>query len=245
MNLTLYLGGKQQMINFVLCDDYLPSLDRLRKMLEKILLSHDINAQIAFSSDKPHDILEYVKNNHVDVVFLDIELKDKISGIELGKMLREINKSIYIIYTTGHIEYALLAYKIITFDYLAKPISMEKLEETVLRLIDDMKNGNKKYLKLGSSNVYVNQSDITYIKKDGMKLIFETTSGCYETYNSFSKLKSCLPANFIQCHKSYIVNTNRISNIELKNNTIVLDNKSECYIGPKYKNQLLEVINYV
>lgn len=232
------------MMNIVLCDDYAPSLDKLGKMLEKIFISHDIEAKITFCSDDPEAILHFIKNNPTDVLFLDIDLKSNISGLELGKKVREMDKSIYIIYTTGHIEYVLLAYKIKTFDYLTKPVSINKLEETILRLVEDMKGENKKYLKIGNRQTYVNQDDITYIRKDGMKLVFETTRGTYATYSSFSKIKHCLPANFVQCHKSYIANLDRIANVEARENTIVFDNKAQCYIGPKYKNNLLEVINH-
>ena len=103
------------MMNIVLCDDYAPSLDKLGKMLEKIFISHDIEAEITFCSDDPEAILQFIKNNPTDVLFLDIDLKSKISGLELGKKVREMDKSIYIIYTTGHIEYVLLAYKIKTY----------------------------------------------------------------------------------------------------------------------------------
>ena len=59
---------------------------------------------------------------------------------------------------------------------------------------------------------------------------------------SFNKLT--LPKNFIRCHKSFIVNIDNISNISYADNIIYLKNGSTCYIGPKYKNSLLEVIRY-
>ena len=81
------------------------------------------------------------------------------------------------------------------------------------------------------------------LKKDGAKLIYHTFKLDYVTYNSFNKLN--LPKNFVRCHKSFIVNVNNISNILLNDNLIQLKNGSVCYIGPKYKNSLLEVLDFV
>ena len=75
-----------------------------------------------------------------------------------------------------------------------------------------------------------------------MKLIVYTDSNQYEAYTSFNKIEPCLAENFVRCHKSYIANVDNIKDIEPMSNTIKFDNK-ECYIGPKYKNNFMEVLN--
>ena len=77
-----------------------------------------------------------------------------------------------------------------------------------------------------------------------MKTVFCTNSQDYETYNSFNKLQTILPDNFIRCHKSYIVNTDNIVNINTNKNEIILHNQCTCGIGPKYKNNLMEVLKH-
>ena len=74
-----------------------------------------------------------------------------------------------------------------------------------------------------------------------MKLVFCPDSHSYETYNSFSKIQSILPDNFIRCHKSYIANADNILNISANKNRILFKNDLSCEIGPKYKNNLMEV----
>lgn len=227
------------MLNFVLCDDNSNILKQTCKMLESIFVKYDYDANIAFSSTCANDILEFVKSNKVDVLLLDINLKEDITGIELAKQVRDFNKDVYLIFTTGHLEYAMLAYKVKTFDYLPKPITPERFEETIVRLFEDMSKCNQKFIKVNSS--IVNQNDIRYIKRDGMKIVFCTACKEYPTYSSFNKIKAMLGNNFVRCHKSYIANLNRISNIDSSNNMILFDNKSFCYIGPKYKNNFMEV----
>ena len=229
------------MLNFVLCDDNLSILDRLEKTLQNLFTKHDLEATISFKSENADEILSYIESNTVNVLILDINLQSNMSGLDLAQLVRKKNKSLYIIFTTGHLEYALLAYKVKTFDYIPKPLTTERLEETLLRLVNDMKTNQHLYLNLNNKNI-INQDDIQYIKKDGMKLIVHTANKQYESYTSFNKIQSCLPDNFVRCHKSYIANINNIKNVETMNNIIQFDN-TECYIGPKYKNSFMEVLN--
>ena len=99
------------------------------------------------------------------------------------------------------------------------------------------------YLKIDNKNTIVDQSEIKFIKRDGMKLIFHTTNKDYEIYSSFNKIQDSLPGNFVRCHKSFIANIDNISNIEPVENKIFFDNDFSCDIGPKYKKDLLEAVN--
>ena len=233
------------MLNFVICDDNLNLLNKLSKMLETILVNNDFDGKIAFSSTDANSILTFVNSHKTDVLFLDINLKSNISGLELAQKVRETNKNCYIIFTTGHLEYAIMAYKIKTFDYLPKPITSERLEDTVIRLFEDVDGLPNKYIKIDNKNTLLNEDEIQYIKRDGMKLIYHTKDAEYEAYSSFNKIQMNLPNNFVRCHKSYVANINNIKNIEPTTNTIFFDDNLSCDIGPKYKNSLMEVMkNY-
>jgi len=229
------------MLHFALCDDNVPILDKLNKTLETIFIKHNIDAEISIKATTPDDILNYIDSNTVDVLILDINLKSSISGCDIADIVRKKNKDVYIIFLTGHLEYVLIAYKYKTFDYLPKPISDERLEDTILRLIEDMKNVSTKFIKL-NNNIIIKQDDINYIKKNGMKLVFCTSSNDYEIYSSFSKIENLLPSNFIRCHKSYIININNVTEYLTNNNVVNFENNHFCSIGSKYKNNFLEVL---
>lgn len=230
------------MLNFVLCDDNLSFLNGLDEMLSKLFIKNNIDANVSFKTDSIDKLLEYVRTNSVDVLFLDINLDNKNIGLSVAEDIRKINKSLHLIFTTGHYEFIMEAYKVNTFDYLVKPISYDNLEATVLRLTDYLDNSSNRFIKVNSTT-FINQDDIHYIRKDGMKLIYHTEHSEYETYNSFSKIKNKLPNGFVRCHKSFIANVNNISHIEVNTNTIFFNNSSKCYIGPRYKNNFMEVIN--
>ena len=230
------------MLHFVICDDNLNILDKLEKMLENIFTNNNFEANVSLKSDNSDDILDYIKSNPADVFLLDINLKSSKTGLELAEEIRKIKKNSYLIFTTGHLEYAMVAYKYKTFDYIAKPITYDRLEDTVVRLFEDVNGLNKRYLRIDNKNTLVDESEIQYVKRDGMKLVFHTPSRDYDTYSSFNKFQDRLPKTYIRCHKSCIANINQIKDIEPVSGTITFKDGSTCDIGPKYKSEFMEVL---
>ena len=155
------------MLNFVVCDDNVVILSKISKLLETIFIKHSFDANIALQETNGSKVIDFIKANHVDVLLLDINLKGEVSGLNIAEELRKTNKNAYIIFTTGHLEYVIMAYKFKTFDYLPKPITLERLEETIVRLFSDIENeGHRKYIKIGNSPTIVCESDIQYIRRD-------------------------------------------------------------------------------
>lgn len=233
------------MLNFALCDDNLSIVTKLAKMSEAIFINNKLPGEIVLVETNPDKLLQFIDTgNTVDVLLIDIDLKSNINGIDLVNKIRTTNKAMYIIFTTAHLEYGILAYKCKTFDFLPKPITSERLEETILRIFEDVYDEPKKFIKIDNKKTFITENSVCYIKKDGMKLIFKALSRDYEVYSSFSSISNSLPSNFVRCHKSYIVNLNNITDIEIKNNLITFNNNPniKCYIGPKYKKNLLEVL---
>ena len=185
----------------------------------------------------------FSRSNRGRLLFLlDINLKSSKTGLELAEEIRKVKKNSYLIFTTGHLEYAMVAYKYKTFDYIAKPITYDRLEDTVVRLFEDVNGLNKRYLRIDNKNTLVDESEIQYVKRDGMKLVFHTPSRDYDTYSSFNKFQDRLPKTYIRCHKSCIANINQIKDIEPVSGTITFRDGSTCDIGPKYKSEFMEVL---
>ena len=230
------------MLNFVICDDNPNILDKFSKILEGIFIKHNYDAQIGLKTTDTDILLDYIDENRTDVLFLDINLKANTSGLEIASKVRERNKNTYFIFSTAHLEYAMMAYKFKTFDYLAKPVTSDRLEETIVRLFDDINGQPKRYLKIDNKKTIIDESEILYIRRDGMKLIFHTKSRDYETYSSFNKIMNSLPSNFVRAHKSFIVNINNIVNLDSIGNIVYFDNGDTCDIGPKFKKSLMEEV---
>lgn len=228
------------MLNFVLCDDNQSILKRLEKMIDSILINNKLSGQVVFSTTNPDNLLNYIEFHPFDVVILDIDLKSNLSGIDLANTIRTRNKKSYIIFSSAHMEYVMIAYKYKTFDFLAKPITLERLEETIIRLYDDVSAENTCFFKVSNKNGYINSNDIFFIQKDGKKAIFKTTVGDFSLNSSFADILSRLPNNFVRCHKSFIVNLDKISRIQANNTIVFKDNFDlQCQLGPKYGNLFL------
>ena len=159
------------MLKFCVIEDNLKMLNKLTSMLENIFIKYDFDAEISFKTTTPNELLAYLKNNKVDVLIIDIELNSSINGLCLAEKIRKTDKECYFIFITGHFEFMPMAYKYKTFDFLSKPITKEVLEQTMKRLFDDISGSKKKFIKLDNKNTIINEDDIKYIKRDGMKVI--------------------------------------------------------------------------
>lgn len=234
------------MLNFILCDDDIHMINKLSLLFEKVFIKNDFDTQIVLKTSNYKDVLSYMSSNVVNVVVLDIEFKNsKINGLDIANSIRKINKDCYIIFITSHFEYLMEAYDCKTFAYLFKnSLSVDTLSETLTRLFDDISGNTKKFLKIDNKGTFIDLNDIQFIEKSGMKLFYHTLHGCFDTYNSFSRIENNLPENFVRCHKSFIANINNIVNISLSDNSIEFKNGDVCYIGPKYKNCFMEMIDY-
>lgn len=231
------------MLNFVICDDNSKILQKLSVTLENIFTKYNYDGVVSYQTNDVEDLLKYVDENKIDVLFLDINLKSKTTGLEVAEIIRKKNKNIYLIFMTGHLEYAMLAYKFKTFDYIAKPFTVERLEDTIVRLFDDIRGLPRKYIKIDNKNTILDENEVEYIKKDGMKVVFHTVFREYEAYSSFNKLESSLPNNFFRCHKSFVINLNNVKNVDFVENRIYFQNNDFCEIGPKYKKSLIGVFD--
>lgn len=234
------------MLNFVICDDNLNALNKLSHMFESVFLKYDLEAKVAFKTTSDSELFSYLKEHPVDVIILDINLNNsKLTGLDIANKLRKENNNAYIIFTTAHAEYVFLAYKCKTFDFLCKPVAQERLEETVLRLFEDIKNNSsgKSYIRLDNKNTIINGNEVQYINREGMKIIFHTKSRNYEIYSSFAKIQEHLPNNFVRCHKSFIANVNNIEKLEPASNLIYFKDNATCDIGPKYKEDFMKVVS--
>ena len=234
------------MLNFIICDDDIHMINKLSILFEKAFIKNDFEAKIVLKTQNYKDVLSYMSSNVVNVIVLDIEFKNsKMNGLDIANEIRKINKECYIIFITSHFEYLMKAYDYKTFAYLFKnSLSVDTLSDTLIRLFDDISGSSRKFLKIDNKGTFIDLNDIQFIEKSGMKLVYHTLHGCFDTYNSFSRIENNLPENFVRCHKSFIANINNIVNISLSDNSIEFKNGDVCYIGPKYKNCFMEMIDY-
>lgn len=116
----------------ILVDDEKLALDHLQRMLEK-----DVGGvEIVGTYFDPHQVLSDVEALQPDVVFLDIHMPE-INGLRLGEQLKEAVPDVKIIFVTAYDQYALQAFEIYALDYIMKPVQVDRLRQTVLRLKEE------------------------------------------------------------------------------------------------------------
>ncbi|QMV40964.1 response regulator [Cohnella cholangitidis] len=101
----------------------------------KRLLSKMEGVELVGSFRNAADVLEFVRNEDVDLAFLDIKIAGD-DGLELARHLREVRADLEIVFTTSHADYAIQAYDVYPLDYMVKPISRNRLAQTIARASD-------------------------------------------------------------------------------------------------------------
>ncbi len=175
--------------------------------------------------DNPIDAMEFLNENPVDLIFLDIQMPD-LTGIEFTRILENRPK---IIFTTAYANYALEGFKLEAVDYLLKPFSYEeflKAARKAERLIKleqaeqkEIIEANNEFLFLKSEYKIrrINFNDIKYIEglKDYVKVYLQNEVKPILSINSLKALEAKLPeSKFMRVHRSYIVNLEKIDTIE-------------------------------
>ncbi len=183
------------------------------------------------SFDNPMDAMEFLHENEVDLIFLDIHMPD-LNGIEFTRLLENKTK---IVFTTAYERYALEGFKLDVVDYLLKPFGYEefyKAAEKAKKLItyeqntkeqpkeeNDYIDSNNEFLFLKSEYKIrrINFNDIIYIEglKDYIKVYLQHNDKPILSLNSLKALENKLPdKTFMRVHRSFIVNLNKIETVE-------------------------------
>lgn len=80
--------------------------------------------------DDSTEALNFIKENTVDIIFLDINMPG-LNGLDLARKIQELQPACHIIFLTGYSAYAVEAFKIKVQGYLLKPVLPEELEREI------------------------------------------------------------------------------------------------------------------
>ena len=123
-------------MNVIAVDDEKIQLASLKNAIEAALPEAEFTCFSSSASALDHArSLVKNRNTHVDVAFLDVEMRG-MDGLELAKELREIHNKINVVFVTGYLEYAINSYEVDASAYLLKPVSEEKVHKAMLQLRD-------------------------------------------------------------------------------------------------------------
>ncbi|RAU82807.1 LytR/AlgR family response regulator transcription factor [Pontibacter arcticus] len=162
--------------------------------------------------------LEYLQQEQVDLLFLDIKMPD-ISGLEF---MTSLQKKPMVIFTTAYSEHAVTSFELDAVDYLLKPFSLPRFIKACNKaqeLLQLRGNGTPAkdyiFLKTGYEQVKVYFEEMLYMEAAGNYVTFVLTDKKLLTRMTINEVTEQLPADkFIRVHRSYIVAKDKIDKIE-------------------------------
>ena len=206
------------MISCIIVEDELPAREEL-----KYFLNEEKEIRLVAEFDNPLDTLNFLESNIVDAIFLDINMPD-MNGISLGKIITKIYPNIKIVFITAYKDYAVDAFEIKAFDYLLKPYSENRIRNLLKSLVNiktevtsSIKNNNLKKITVNiDEKLYVlSLDDIDYIEAAEKETLIFSNQKKYISKVKISKWEEILLGNnFYRCHRSFIINLDKITEIE-------------------------------
>ncbi|MFW6280831.1 MAG: LytR/AlgR family response regulator transcription factor, partial [Halanaerobium sp.] len=124
------------MIKTMIVEDEKLAREELNFLIEK-----DPEFKVLYEIADGEKALKILKKNEIDLLFLDIQIPGT-SGIEIARILKQQQNAPYIIFTTAYDEYAVEAFQLSAVDYLLKPISYQRLEESLERAKQEIKDNS-------------------------------------------------------------------------------------------------------
>ncbi len=196
--------------------------------------------------DSTLDVISYLRENNIPLMFLDIRMPE-LSGLQMLNTMEDPPK---VILTTAYSEYALESYNYAVIDYLLKPIEFERFLLAVNKVskLIQLESESSVQQTEGStaSSIFVAQNqntykvdlqDINYIKAEGNYISIKTLGKNYITRETMKDMETRLPGDqFVRVNKSYIVSIQKI--VRVYGNTIVIADE-EIPIGKVFKMKFL------
>lgn len=215
-----------------------------REILENHLKRID-SIEIAGSCKNAIEAFNLMNSENIDLIFLDINMPE-ISGLSLAK---SINKKIKIIFTTAYREYALEGFDLKAVDYLLKPISFERLFQSIQKFKNENLSFRQEEIRDGADEntdfffvradrkmIKINFSELEYVESLADYVKIHSKDKVIISRETISSIEAKLPKkDFLRVHRSFIVSINKIESFT--NEFIEIRNKA-IPISRSYKNDV-------
>lgn len=235
-------------MNIVICEDEKIYGKYVEQILRDYINATGSNAKIVLNVNRADEVMDYIYTNaEVTLYFLDIKLNDGQSGFDIAAEIRKEDHMSHIVFITNYGEMMPLTYeyKFEALDYIVKSQTGEverKICECLEYAEKRQKIGYDKCLNIQNkrSNLSVPFDEICYIGsiKSSHKLVLYYENGIIEFYSLLKDVEKMLDDRFMRCHKSIIVNKNKIIGVDKKEHTLTLSGGYKCEYAPRYKGVL-------
>lgn len=242
------------MIKAIIVDDEPKAIQSLTWELSNFC--DDIEVIKTFSN--PEEAIDYLDNNVLDCLFLDIQMPT-MDGFQFLEKLT--NKDFSVVITTAYNEFAMKALKNEAIDYLLKPIDSDDLKETILKVkkhtsklsnstkIEEvLLNFNAKFdqkkitINTDGKLIFLNAEEILFVESDGnyCTIIMENSQKIVIT-KKLKEMNGILPTNqFFRIHNSYIINLKKIKEFIKSEGYVIMESNHRIPVARQRKSDFLE-----
>lgn len=228
------------MISCIAIDDEPPALKVIESFCKQDSL---IELRKTFTS--PTEAIHYLDNYPVDLLFLDINMPS-ISGIEL---LKKLKQPAMVIFTTAHGEFAVEGFNLNAIDFLLKPFSLERFNQSVKKAYD-FYNFTQQNTHLAEQFIYIRADyslnkikieDIELIEglDDYLKIHIKNGKNIVARITMKGILEKLPNTKFKRVHRSFIVPLEKIKSVRKK---VIQLEQIEVPIGNSYEEDFINSI---
>ena len=222
-------------MRIAVCDDNPKELERIKGCFCRIQ-GYDLVCSYFDSTSTVMEILK-TENSPYDLYILDIEMPG-MNGLKLAKSIREKDSRALFVFLTSYTRYMKDVFDVVTFDFIEKPISDEKLLQILERAATYL-NITSQHFSFGyrASRYSLKYDRILYIEKKGRQALIHTFEDVYKTNMTLEEIwKQLNPKSFVHIHSSYIIN---LYNHDRKDNEIaIMRNGEKLHITKGYRREL-------
>lgn len=207
----------------LIVDDERLAQELLENYIQKVpSLTHVASCSSALEA------MQYLAQNKVDILFLDIQMPD-LTGIEFLRTVKDVPATIL---TTAYSEYALEGYELSVIDYLLKPIEFNRFLQAVNKVFQQNNIAPSTippvvsptatpsaptyfFIKTDSKIVKIAFDKVLYIEALQKYIRIHTVNKRVVSLFSMSKIQELLPVDrFFRTHRSFIINMDKIDSVE-------------------------------
>lgn len=226
-------------LNVLVADDERPARDELR-----YLLSRDDRVSCVIEAHGGVEVLRLLEDHGVHTVFLDIAMPG-FSGIELARVLAKFENPPAIVFVTAHEQYAVEAFEINVVDYLLKPLTAERVSESLRRVLAvNAEPDDDETLAVERAGVtrFIRRNDVLWVETHGDYVRLHTHDDHHLLRTPLATLaESWRQVGFVRIHRSYLVDVNRVEQLRTDGSRMsVLVNGTELDVSRRHARDLRE-----
>lgn len=233
-------------MNCIILDDE----EMARVILEQMISNH-LNLKLVGSFSNAMQAIKFLNQNQVDLIFLDIHMPD-FTGFDF---IQTIKNPPNVILVTSDKNFAIEAfeYKCIV-DYLVKPIDVPRFDKAIVKAELAPKKGgssnenkekedtvNEFYVNIDRRLIKIEIASVSIVEAKGDYILIKTDAKNYTVHSTLKKIEEKLPKDqFLKVHRSYIINTRKI--IDIEDNSVLIG-KEVIPVSRSNRQELIKRLN--